>query len=68
MFVIIAWTTIGYKPFIFIYDHWVGITTAAVVTSFAVATYVYSASFQPGKLLALGGNSGNFIYDVRILI
>ena len=25
----------------------------------------YALSFQEGKLLALGGNSGNFIYDVR---
>jgi delta14-sterol reductase len=25
----------------------------------------YAASFQHGKLFALGGNSGNPIYDVR---
>ncbi len=27
--------------------------------------YVYAMSFRQGRLLALGGNSGNFIYDVR---
>lgn len=28
------------------------------------ATYSYVTSFRKGSLLALGGNSGNIIYDV----
>jgi len=53
----------GPESFTFIYDKWVGILTAALVMSFIQSVYVYIASFQPGKLLALGGNSGNVIYD-----
>lgn len=29
------------------------------------AILVYALSFRTGTLLALGGNSGNVIYDVR---
>ena len=32
----------------------------------ALACYV--ASFRKGALLALGGNSGNWIYDVRLAV
>ncbi len=32
---------------------------------FTLSLYAYVMSFRPGKLLALGGNSGNIIYDVR---
>ncbi|CAA7268182.1 unnamed protein product [Cyclocybe aegerita] len=53
----------GPESFTFIYDKWVGLLTASLVMSVVQAVYVYAASFKPGKLLALGGNSGNFIYD-----
>ncbi|KAF8896452.1 ERG4/ERG24 ergosterol biosynthesis protein [Infundibulicybe gibba] len=43
----------GPQAFTFFYEKWVG---------FAIACYI--ASFGEGKILALGGNSGNFIYDV----
>lgn len=56
----------GYKPLLFIYDHFIGLITCSVIVSFSVAIYVYLASFQEGKLLALGGNSGNIIYDVGV--
>ncbi|KAF4613929.1 hypothetical protein D9613_007619 [Agrocybe pediades] len=53
----------GPESFTFIYEKWVGLATASIVMSVVQATYVYIASFKPGKLLALGGNTGNFIYD-----
>jgi delta14-sterol reductase len=31
------------------------------------ATWVWAWSYYSGELLALGGNSGNFIYDVKSL-
>lgn len=38
--------------------------TAGLLMSIVQAIAVYIMSFGEGKLLALGGNSGNFIYDV----
>ncbi|RGB30308.1 ERG4/ERG24 ergosterol biosynthesis protein [Rhizophagus diaphanus] len=56
----------GHEPLLFIYDHFIGLMTCSIIVSFSVAIYVYLASFQEGKLLALGGNSGNIIYDFMI--
>ncbi|KAL0954524.1 hypothetical protein HGRIS_003491 [Hohenbuehelia grisea] len=56
----------GPEAFTFIYDRWVGFVTASILMSVFQATACYIASFQQGKLLALGGNSGNFIYDFYI--
>jgi len=53
----------GPEAFTFIYNKWVGLVTASVINSFVQATYCYLTSFQDGKLLAVGGNSGNIIYD-----
>ncbi|EAU85665.2 C-14 sterol reductase [Coprinopsis cinerea okayama7 len=53
----------GPESFTFIYTKWVGFVTAALINSFIQAVFVYVMSFRPGRLLALGGNSGNFIYD-----
>ena len=55
----------GPAPLTFIYEHWIGLQTAAILMSVVQAIYCYASSFRPGALLALGGNSGNFIYDVR---
>src|SRR6266436_4169047 len=55
----------GVESFTFFYDHWVGFVSAALSMSFFQGVLWYALSFQGGKLLALGGNSGNFIYDVR---
>lgn len=55
----------GPQSFTFFYDKWLGFVTASIAMSVFQALYVYIASFKAGKLLALGGNSGNFIYDVR---
>jgi Delta14-sterol reductase len=54
----------GPGAFTFIYAHWTGILTAAFVNSLVQGFFVYAASFRNGKILALGGNTGNFIYDV----
>ncbi|KAF8920411.1 ERG4/ERG24 ergosterol biosynthesis protein [Mucidula mucida] len=56
----------GPEAFSIIYEKWVGFITASVLMSLIQAIAVYAMSFQEGKLLALGGNSGNFIYDFFI--
>ncbi|KAI7865954.1 ergosterol biosynthesis ERG4/ERG24 [Spinellus fusiger] len=56
----------GLKPLLFIYDHWLGLTVASIICSYAVALFVYIKSFQKGALLALGGNTGNALYDFMI--
>lgn len=55
----------GPQPLTFIYEHWAGLITASILMSVVQGIAVYAASFRPGALLALGGNSGNPIYDVR---
>lgn len=53
----------------FIHKHYIGILTTNILISYALATYVYIASFsvKPSdpsqRQLALGGISGNIIYD-----
>ena len=56
----------GPESFTFLYERWVGFVTASILMSIAQGLYCYISSFYGEKLLALGGNSGNFIYDVRI--
>ncbi|KAH6913207.1 C-14 sterol reductase [Coprinopsis sp. MPI-PUGE-AT-0042] len=53
----------GPESFTFIYNHWPGLVTASILNSFIQAVWCYASSFRKGSLLALGGNSGNFIYD-----
>ncbi|ESK85579.1 c-14 sterol reductase [Moniliophthora roreri MCA 2997] len=50
----------------FLYHKWVGFITAALLLALVESIYVYAMSFRPGKLLALGGNSGNVAYDFFI--
>lgn len=59
----IIWTY-GIQPLTFIYDNWVGLITASILMSIVQGVACYAASFRKGALLALGGNSGNAIYDV----
>lgn len=54
----------GLKPLEYVYDHYTGLAFASIIFSYAVSLFVYIGSFKPGKLLALGGNTGNPIYDV----
>ncbi|KAJ6513163.1 ERG4/ERG24 ergosterol biosynthesis protein [Mycena sanguinolenta] len=56
----------GPQAFTFFYEKYVGFITAAIIMSIVQAVACYAASFRPGALLALGGNSGNFIYDFYI--
>ncbi|KAI5452505.1 erg24, C-14 sterol reductase [Naganishia albida] len=53
----------GQELMSWMYDRWLGLLTAAFVNSVVQALAVYWQSFNNGELLALGGNSGNFIYD-----
>ena len=54
----------GPESFTFIYDKWIGFVTASLAMSVLQSVYSYASSFYGNKLLALGGNSGNFMYDV----
>jgi hypothetical protein len=58
----------GPESFTFLYEKWVGFVTAALLMSIFQGIACYAASFMPGKLLALGGNTGNPIYDVSSYI
>jgi len=56
----------GPSSFAYLYDHWVGLTTASLLMAIFQSFACYFTSYQGGKLLALGGNTGNFIYDFFI--
>ena len=58
----------GPSSFTYIHDHWIGFVTAALINSVVQAFVWYAWSFRPGHLLALGGNTGNHLYDVRQLV
>ncbi|KAE9386184.1 ERG4/ERG24 ergosterol biosynthesis protein [Gymnopus androsaceus JB14] len=53
----------GPESFTFLYERWIGFVTASVIMSVTQAVAVYAMSFREGALLALGGNSGNIMYD-----
>jgi|SRR5271170_1702624 hypothetical protein len=64
-----TWSSVrihGIKGLTFLYDHYLGLTTAAFIWSVVLATGTYISSFRGEKtpLLAEGGNTGNHIYDV----
>ena len=54
----------GIELYTYMYDHWIPLTSAALVNATFQAAFVYINSFYSGELLALGGNSGVPIYDV----
>lgn len=54
----------GPESFTFIYDKWIGFLTAAFLMSLVQAIGCYISSFFSDQLFALGGNTGNVIYDV----
>ncbi|KAJ8507339.1 hypothetical protein ONZ45_g10269 [Pleurotus djamor] len=56
----------GAQSFTFLYTKWVGFVTASLLMSVLQSIYVYASSFREGRLLALGGNTGNHIYDFFI--
>jgi delta14-sterol reductase len=47
-----------------LWNNYIQLQTAALVFSFLLACYVYTASFFTGELLAEHGNTGNPLYDV----
>ncbi|CEH17785.1 Sterol reductase/lamin B receptor [Ceraceosorus bombacis] len=53
----------GPQGFTFLYDHWPALVSASIANSIGQAVYVYAASYRTGRLLAKGGNTGNFLYD-----
>lgn len=57
----------GPQLFTYVYDHWVPLLSAAFAMSVFQAVFVHINSFYSGELLALGGNSGVFIYDVSVM-
>ena len=50
-------------PVSFVYDHYLALAAASTAFSLLLAVYLYLRSFRRGALLALGGNSGNIMYD-----
>jgi delta14-sterol reductase len=58
----------GAEGFTYLYDHWLGLLTGSVIMAVVQATWVYLWSFRSRELLALGGNSGVFIYDVSVIV
>ena len=50
-------------PVSFVYDHYLALATTAIILSFLLSLYLYVRSFRRGALLAVGGNSGNVVYD-----
>ena len=54
----------GVELYTYLYDHWIPLTSAALVNATFQAIFVYVNSFYSGELLDLGGNSGVFFYDV----
>lgn len=59
-------TSKGQEGLSWLYDHWLGLVNASILMAVFQSVWVYSWSFQSGELLAKGGNSGVFIYDVGI--
>lgn len=53
-------------PVRFVYDNYIAMATASIFFSFLIAFCMYTHSFYGKRLLALGGNSGNPIYDFFI--
>lgn len=47
-----------YVPLTWIYDHYLQLSTSAIVFSFLLSAYLYISSFSGDKLLAEGGQTG----------
>ena len=57
----------AYKvPVSFVYHHYLAFASAAMLFSAILSVYLYVRSFRSGALLALGGNTGNPVYDFFI--
>jgi delta14-sterol reductase len=58
----------GWSLFLWTKTHFADIALFSVFFSFLVSAFVYVHSFFGNKMLALGGNTGNPIYDVKYLL
>lgn len=57
----------GWIPKSYVYDNFLRLATASIILSFSISIFVYfKAKISPKALLAVGGNSGNIIYDFFI--
>ncbi|KAF7354424.1 Glycosyltransferase family 2 protein [Mycena venus] len=56
----------GPQSFTFLHSKFFNFITASILVAFVEIVACYAASFRSGALLALGGNTGNFIYDFYI--
>jgi len=54
----------GWVMFLWVKAHFADIALFSIFVSFFVSIWVYLRSFVGDKMLALGGNTGNPIYDV----
>lgn len=50
-------------PVSFVYKHYLSFAVSVMVLSVVLSMYLYLRSHRPNALLALGGNSGNALYD-----
>lgn len=57
----------GWTLFLWTRVHFADISLFSLLFAFAVSGFVYVRSFFGNKMLALGGNTGNPIYDVSFL-
>lgn len=56
----------GFRAPLWVYDNYAHIAASTIIVAFLVSLAVYIGSFVGGpRLLALGGNTGNPIYDVN---
>lgn len=58
----------GPSAFTLIHARWPQFTTAGVALALIESIYCYASSFRPEALLSLGGNAGNLVYDVGVLL
>lgn len=63
------WTELKLPELQYIYDHLTELATSSLIVAYILSIYVYISSFvrdsktNGEKLLALGGNTGNVVYD-----
>jgi len=53
-------------PLASLYDHYLEYITGSMALSLVISVYCYAASFKRGELLAVGGKTGNVLYDFFI--
>ncbi|KAI9262688.1 ergosterol biosynthesis ERG4/ERG24 [Sporodiniella umbellata] len=56
----------GLQPLTYVYDHYTGLVLSSILFAYTLSLFVYINSFYSNRLLALGGNTGNIIYDFMI--